>query len=200
MSMGEQIKAMRQIRGLTQGELAVKVEMATITIQQYERGVRTPKIEALQKIAQALEMPIGTFLPSMGMTENFGFRVRETRKKQHLSMEQLGQKMGISGSLVGRYERNEEHPKPDTIRRFSDALGVDAKWLEKGEYDDNSLSGNEQQLLRYILLSRPWVTPFPVRRGSRCPCPAVHPAAFSAQPPAFPFQPDTFSAFPAGNA
>jgi len=48
MSMGEQIKAMRQIRGLTQGELAVKVEMATITIQQYERGVRTPKIEALQ--------------------------------------------------------------------------------------------------------------------------------------------------------
>ena len=35
MSMGEQIKAMRQIRGLTQGELAVKVEMATITIQQY---------------------------------------------------------------------------------------------------------------------------------------------------------------------
>ena len=131
MSMGEQIKAMRQIRGLTQGELAVKVEMATITIQQYERGVRTPKIEALQKIAQALEMPIGTFLPSMGMTENFGFRVRETRKKQHLSMEQLGQKMGISGSLVGRYERNEEHPKPDTIRRFSDALGVDAKWLER---------------------------------------------------------------------
>ena len=27
MSMGEQIKAMRQIRGLTQGELAVKVEL-----------------------------------------------------------------------------------------------------------------------------------------------------------------------------
>lgn len=155
MSMGEQIKAMRQIRGLTQGELAVKVEMATITIQQYERGVRTPKIEALQKIAQALEMPIGTFLPSMGMTENFGFRVRETRKKQHLSMEQLGPKMGISGSLVGRYERNEEHPKPDTIRRFSDALGVDAKWLEKGEYDDNSLSGNEQQLLRYFRAMSP---------------------------------------------
>lgn len=101
MSMGEQIKAMRQIRGLTQGELAVKVEMATITIQQYERGVRTPKIEALQKIAQALEMPIGTFLPSMGMTENFGFRVRETRKKQHLSMEQLGQKWEYPVLLSG---------------------------------------------------------------------------------------------------
>lgn len=101
MSMGEQIKAMRQIRGLTQGELAVKVEMATITIQQYERGVRTPKIEALQKIAQALEMPIGAFLPSMGMTENFGFRVRETRKKQHLSMEQLGQKWEYPVLLSG---------------------------------------------------------------------------------------------------
>ncbi len=49
MSMGEQIKAMRQIRGLTQGELAVKVEMATITIQQYERGVRTPKLKHSRK-------------------------------------------------------------------------------------------------------------------------------------------------------
>lgn len=81
MSMGEQIKAMRQIRGLTQGELAEKIEMATITIQQYERGVRTPKIEALQKIAQALEMPIGTFLPSMGMTENFRFQSERNTKE-----------------------------------------------------------------------------------------------------------------------
>lgn len=114
-----------------------------------------PKIETVQKIADALEMPVGSFLPSMGIAENFGSRVREARKKQHLSMEQLGQKMGISGSLVGRYERNEEHPKPDTIRRFSDALGVDAKWLEKGEYDDNSLSGDEQQLLRYFRAMSP---------------------------------------------
>ena len=150
MSMGDQIRAMRQIRGLTQKELAEKLGISAVGVAQWENGLRCPKIETLKRIADALEMPVGSFLPSMGIAENFGSRVREARKKQQLSMAQLGLKMGISGSLVGRYERNEENPKPDTIRRFSDALGVDAKWLEKGEYDDNSLSGDEQQLLRYF--------------------------------------------------
>lgn len=155
MSMGDQIKAVRQIRGLTQKELGERMGVDASTVRKYESGRLNPKIETVQKIADALEMPVGAFLPSMGIAENFGSRVREARKKQHLSMEQLGQKMGISGSLVGRYERNEENPKPDTIRRFSDALGVDAKWLEKGEYDDNSLSGDEQQLLRYFRAMSP---------------------------------------------
>lgn len=40
--------------------------------------------------------------------DSFGSRMREERKRQGLTMEQFGQKMGISGSLVGRYERDEE--------------------------------------------------------------------------------------------
>ena len=155
MSMGDQIKTVRQIRGLTQKELGDRMGIDASTVRKYESGRLNPKIETVQKIADALEMPVGAFLPSMGLAENFGSRVREARKKQQLSMEQLGQKMGISGSLVGRYERNVENPKPDTIKRFADALGVDANWLEKGEYGDNSLSGDEQQLLRYFRTMSP---------------------------------------------
>lgn len=56
--------------------------------------------------------------------KTIGQRIREERKRQGLTMAQLGEKMGISGSLVGRYERDEENPKIETVERFADALGV----------------------------------------------------------------------------
>lgn len=39
---------------MTQKELAEKVGVATITIQQYERNVREPKFEIVKRIAKAL--------------------------------------------------------------------------------------------------------------------------------------------------
>ena len=155
MSMGEQIRAMRQIRGLTQKQLADRLGVKYQTVQTWELNSRVPKLETVKKIADALEMPVGAFLPAMGIGESFGTRVRSARKKQKLTLEQLGLKMGISGSLVGRYERDEENPKPETIKKFADALGVDAGWLGQGEYEDNSLSGEEQQLLRYFRIMSP---------------------------------------------
>ena len=59
MEIGQSIQEARKKAKLTQKELAEKVGMATITVQQYERGVRTPKIETLQKIAQALNTDVG---------------------------------------------------------------------------------------------------------------------------------------------
>ena len=59
MEIGQSIQEARKKAKLTQKELAEKVGIATITIQQYERGVRTPKIETIQKIAQALNIDVG---------------------------------------------------------------------------------------------------------------------------------------------
>ena len=44
-------------------------------------------------------------------------------------MNELGEKMGVSGSLVGQYERGVVNPKYETIIRFADALGVEPKEL-----------------------------------------------------------------------
>ena len=42
---GDYIKIARQKAGLTQKQLAEKVGLATITIQQYERNLREPRLE-----------------------------------------------------------------------------------------------------------------------------------------------------------
>ena len=61
---GKQIKEARVKAKLTQEKLAQKAEISVFTLQKYESDERNPKIESLQKIANALGIPI-TQLKSM---------------------------------------------------------------------------------------------------------------------------------------
>ena len=54
MTVGENIKKFRKKAHLTQRALAKEVGLATITIQQYERGVREPRLDIIFKIAKVL--------------------------------------------------------------------------------------------------------------------------------------------------
>ena len=58
MTLGELIKKARQNAGYTQRELAEKANVATVTLQQYERGVRQPRLEQLHRIADALNVSV----------------------------------------------------------------------------------------------------------------------------------------------
>lgn len=58
MTVGQKIKIARKNAGQTQKELAEKAGMATGTIQQYELEKRQPRLEHLQRIANALEVPV----------------------------------------------------------------------------------------------------------------------------------------------
>ncbi len=54
LSVGEKIKFYRELKGLTQRELAEMCDIPLGTIKSYESGGRNPKKEPLQKIAAAL--------------------------------------------------------------------------------------------------------------------------------------------------
>lgn len=58
MTIGENIRAIRKEKGLTQKELGRLCGIAEITIRQYESEKYQPKIETIEKIAKALEVPI----------------------------------------------------------------------------------------------------------------------------------------------
>lgn len=61
MDIGNKIKSFRQKKGITQKELARLTELSEISIRKYENNSRNPKIEALKKIAFALDVPISEF-------------------------------------------------------------------------------------------------------------------------------------------
>ena len=54
MTVGERLKAIRKEKGLTQKQVASGCGMADSAIRKYESGLITPKLETIQRIANAL--------------------------------------------------------------------------------------------------------------------------------------------------
>ena len=61
--LGENIRHVRKIKGLTQEELAKKAGMSTMSIRRYENGERIIKLDALKRIATALNIPYWDLIP-----------------------------------------------------------------------------------------------------------------------------------------
>jgi transcriptional regulator with XRE-family HTH domain len=53
-----------------------------------------------------------------------GDKVREMRKRNFLTQEELAEKAGIGVNTIIRIERNQVEPQGRTIRKLADALGV----------------------------------------------------------------------------
>ena len=60
--LSENIKNIRKSKGLSQQELAVKLNVVRQTISKWEKGLSVPDSELLIKLAEALETPVSTLL------------------------------------------------------------------------------------------------------------------------------------------
>ena len=60
--LNENIKTIRKAKGLSQEELAVKVNVVRQTISKWEQGLSVPDSELLLALSEALETPVSTLL------------------------------------------------------------------------------------------------------------------------------------------
>ena len=60
--LNENIKAIRKSKGLSQQELAVKVNVVRQTISKWEQGLSVPDSDLLIALSEALETPVSTLL------------------------------------------------------------------------------------------------------------------------------------------
>ena len=60
--LNENIKAIRKSKGLSQEELAVKLNVVRQTISKWENGLSVPDSDMLLAISEALETPVSTLL------------------------------------------------------------------------------------------------------------------------------------------
>ena len=60
--LNENIKAIRKSKGLSQEELAIKLNVVRQTVSKWERGLSVPDSEMLISISDALETPVSTLL------------------------------------------------------------------------------------------------------------------------------------------
>ena len=107
--IGKNIRILRQNHKMTQKQLAEATGLATITIQQYERGIREPRFDNLTRIAKALNVsPIVFTIPGLEvLSDEEAEKIKNhvPSKEAQLLNEQLPKKnqegLELFGHLIG---------------------------------------------------------------------------------------------------
>jgi Predicted transcription factor, homolog of eukaryotic MBF1 len=91
MTLGERIRAIRQLRGLSQTELGERIGLNADRVQKYENGTRKPKEPLTKAIAKALavdervmvrpnfDSPLGFIQILMDVEDDFGLNINELK-------------------------------------------------------------------------------------------------------------------------
>jgi putative transcriptional regulator len=62
--LNENIKVLRKTKGLTQDELAIRLNVVRQTVSKWEKGLSVPDAEMLQRIAEVFEVSVSQLLGS----------------------------------------------------------------------------------------------------------------------------------------
>lgn len=89
--LSENIKAMRKAKGLSQQELAVKLNVVRQTVSKWEQGLSVPDSDMLIAISESLETPVSTLLgETIGETD--GDHLKAISEKLEVINLQLAQR------------------------------------------------------------------------------------------------------------
>ena len=131
MTTGELIKSARKSAHITQKKLGEKLGVAYQTVAQWENDLRNPKLDTLQRIAAALDIPVTELMDDWGIidtedgdTMTTGEMIKAARRKAGLTQKQLGERLGVSESAIAQHESGQRVPKLDTLQHIAAALGI----------------------------------------------------------------------------
>lgn len=120
MTIGESIRKIRKEEGLTQRELAEKTNLNEVTIRSYEANKYKPKIENLQKIADALN---ASLLDFGVVSEDF------TKLRMELERQQIVQfsssEAGNSHEMLSNFSALNKKGQQKALDYLKDLLQID---------------------------------------------------------------------------
>lgn len=91
----ENLKTIRQSKGFTQAELAIKINVVRQTISKWEKGLSVPDADTLQKIAEVLEVDVSQLLGAEVPKEDNKNEVAE-------QLARINEQMAIKNRRSGR--------------------------------------------------------------------------------------------------
>ena len=131
------IKELRQSKGLTQAELAQKVDISEQAVSFYENNRRKPKIETWNRLADFfnVSVPYLQGLPEP-VRKN---RLKELRNQRKLTLDDIEEKTGIKRGTYSNYENNKTEPKLEVWQKLADYFGTSVSYI-RGDLDTEMLT------------------------------------------------------------
>ena len=97
--LNENIKAIRKSKGLSQQELAVKLNVVRQTISKWEQGLSVPDSEMLLTLSEALDTPVSTLLGET-VVEPEADTIKAISEKLEIINLQLARKKTLRRNLI----------------------------------------------------------------------------------------------------
>ena len=97
--LSENMKAIRKSKGLSQQELAIKLNVVRQTVSKWEQGLSVPDADLLIALSQALETPVSTLLGETVM-ESEADRLQAISEKLEVINLQLAQRKTAGRKIV----------------------------------------------------------------------------------------------------
>ena len=97
--LSENIKAIRKSKGLSQEELAIKLNIVRQTISKWEKGLSVPDSDMLIAISEALETPVSTLLGE-NVIESKADDLKAISEKLEIINLQLAQRKATKQKIV----------------------------------------------------------------------------------------------------
>lgn len=97
--LSENIKTLRKSKGLSQAELAIKLNVVRQTISKWEQGLSVPDSDMLISISEALETPVSVLLGET-VTESKADDVKVISEKLEIINYQLAQRNTTRRAII----------------------------------------------------------------------------------------------------
>ena len=149
-TIGERIKSARKERGLTQKGLAAQVGVPYQTIQYWENGRRNPKIDNLQKVADALDTDVNWLLRGSVAQQQAEFARHVLHKKSGAAKLSEVNRVFNTASDKSAETASSETATAQTSLWAADGLSETSSEMAAPEPAGSVLSPLEVQLLEHF--------------------------------------------------
>jgi Predicted transcriptional regulators len=134
-TLGEKIKYYRKLKGYSQEKLAEKTNLSKMSIRRYESGERQPGLDALKKIASALECQVSDIDKSLYISRRipyFANGLKELRTERSLTQKELAKELHVKEQNIVDWENEEREPYFHAVERIADYFGTSLLYLYQG--------------------------------------------------------------------
>lgn len=134
--LGEKIAEQRKKLGLSQEELAEKLNISQKSISKYEMGNRKPQYKVLVRMAEYFGVTTDYLLGlAKGGNTMLGKRINELRKSSGMTQEEFGKKLGVIKQTVSSWENDLSEPNHAATIAIAKLFGVTTDYLLGAEGD-----------------------------------------------------------------
>lgn len=123
MSFSENLKKFRTQKGLSQQKLAELVGVSQTAIYNWEKGERTPKMDAITKIADVLGVKLNDLIPTDQAIDWFFERVEENRITREYN--------ALDTAIKDNLDKMNESAKKKVYDYTEDLIQNPKNWKEK---------------------------------------------------------------------